>query len=162
MLVAMELHLFEEVAEALRGMVPVELGELRFRAHRYGIKVWFGPDKPEREHYEAQVIKPDDVDGARSLALEVGFHAEYPGVADNDKVIDQLRRHEDRWRARLGDEAVVGPFLGRAAVWRRVSETWPDPDLGDGDLAIEVAIRLADYVTALEPVRRDRVESGSG
>ena len=48
-----------------------------------------------------------------------------------------------------------GPFLGRPDVWRRVSETWPDPDLGGEDLGIEVAVRLADYITALEPVRRD-------
>jgi hypothetical protein len=56
----------------------------------------------------------------------------------------------------IGDEAVVGPFLGRPDVWRRVSETWPDPDLSDGDLALELAGRLTEYVTALEPVRRDR------
>jgi hypothetical protein len=35
-----------------------------------------------------------------------------------------------------------------------VSETWPDPDLGDPELGTEVALRLADYVLALEPVRR--------
>jgi hypothetical protein len=156
MLGRVQLHLFEEVAETLRGTVPVDLGEPRFRSHRDGLKVWFGPDKPEREHYEAQLIKAAYVDGAGSVGLEVGFHAEYPDVADNDKVIDHLLRHEERWRKRLGDDAVVGPFLGRADVWRRVSEAWPDPDLGDGDLAIEIALRLADYVTALEPIRRSR------
>ena len=50
-------------------------------------------------------------------------------------------------------EAVVGPFLGRAKSWQRVSETWPDPDLGDPELAIEVAAQLADYISALEPAR---------
>ena len=156
MLVLMELHLFEEVAVAVRGMVPPDLGELRYRAHRQGIKIWFGSDRPEREHYEAQVIKAKYVEGAGSLGLEVGFHAEHPVVADNDKVIDHLLRHEDRWRKRLGAEAIVGPFLGRAEVWRRVSEAWPDPDLGDGDLAIEIAVRLSDYVDAIESVRRER------
>lgn len=156
MLGLVQLHLFEEVAEALRGAVPVELGEPRFRSHRNGLKVWFGSERPEREHYEAQVINAKYVDGATSLALEVGFHAEHPDVADNDKVVDYLLRHEDRWRKQLGDEAVVGAFLGRADVWRRVSEAWPDPDLGDGDLAIEIAMRLADYVAAIEPVRRNR------
>ncbi len=53
----------------------------------------------------------------------------------------------------MGDAAVVGPFLGRAKSWRRVSETWADPDLGDPELAIELAASLADYITALEPAR---------
>jgi hypothetical protein len=35
-----------------------------------------------------------------------------------------------------------------------VSETWPDPDLGADDLAVDLGLRLADYVRALEPVRR--------
>jgi len=156
MLVAVELSLFDEVAEALRGMVPADLGEPRCRAHRYGVKLWFGGDKPDREHYEAQVIKPDGVEGASTLALEVGFHAEHPDVADNDKVLDHLLRHDKRWRHLLGDDAVAGPFLGRIDSWRRVSETWPDPDLSDGDLAIDVAVRLIDYVTAIEPIRRTR------
>jgi len=151
-----ELSLFEEVADALRGMVPPELREFRHRARRHGIKVWFGPERPLREHYEAQVIAADDVDDATVLALEVGFHTEYPQVADNEDVIAHLLRCEDRWRSVIGDEAVAGPFLGRPDVWRRVSETWPDPDLGDPDLAVELAARLTDYITALEPVRRDR------
>ena len=150
----MELSLFDQVAEALRGIVPRELGPLRQRPRRYGIKVWFGTEPPPREHYEAQVISPDAVDDATVLALEIGFHAEHPNVADNDAVLARLLRDERRWRRVLGKEAMAGPFLGRPDVWRRVSETWPDPDLGGEDLGIEVAVRLADYVTALEPVRR--------
>lgn len=156
MLVGVELHLFEEVAVAVRGMVPPDLGELRYRAHRQGIKIWFGSDRPEREHYEAQLIKAKYVEGAASLGLEVGFHAEHPAVADNVKVIDHLLRQEDRWRKLLGADAVVGPFLGRADVWRRVSEVWPDPDIEAGDLAIEIAVRLSDYVDAIESLRRER------
>jgi hypothetical protein len=41
-----ELSLFEEVADALRGMVPAELGEFRHRARRYSINVWFGLERP--------------------------------------------------------------------------------------------------------------------
>lgn len=152
----MDLSLFDEVAYALRGMAPPELGELHHRAHRYGIKVWFGPEAPPREHYEAQVIGPDGDKRAKVLALEVGFHAEYPKVADNEAVIAHLRATEKRWRRVIGKEAVVGPFLGRPDVWRRVSETWPDPDLSDGELVVELAARLTDYVTALEPALRAR------
>ena len=152
----MELDLFDEVGEVLRGIVPQELGVLRQRAHRSGIKAWFGPEKPTREHYEAQMIRPDDVVGAQRFAIEVGFHAEHPQAAANDRVIALLLRHEKRWRRVLGVEATVGPFLGRADVWRRVSETWPDPDLDDPDVAVDLATRLADYMAALEPLRRGR------
>jgi hypothetical protein len=70
-------------------------------------------------------------------------------------VLDRLVDQEAEWRPVIG-EAVAGPFLGRAKNWRRVSETWPDPDLGDPELAIEVAAQLADYITVLEPVRAAR------
>ena len=90
------------------------------------------------------------------LALEVGFHSEYAKTADNDAVIAHLRASEKRWRRVIGRAAVAGPFLGRPDVWRRVSETWPDPDLGDAELVVEVAARLTDYVTAFEPLLRDR------
>lgn len=152
----MELLLFEEVAEALRGLLPPELGTPRQRARRYGIKVWFGPSAPEREHYEAQVIGAAHVPDATTLALEIGFHTEHPRVADNDAVMAHLLAHEATWRAEIGEEAVAAPFLGRADDWRRISELWPDPDLSDPSLGFDIAVRLVDYITGLEPVRRSR------
>jgi hypothetical protein len=55
----------------------------------------------------------------------------------------------------MGDEPEAGTFIG-ADRWQRISETWepPDPDDVDVDAAIEIAARLADYVTVLEPLRR--------
>ena len=147
---------FEEVGEALRGLAPPDLGTYRHRAHRYGVKVWFGGATPPREHYEAQVVGADADRRAKFLAIEVGFHAEHPKVEENEAVIAHLLAHEKRWRRLVGREAQVGDFLGRADRWRRVSETWPDPDLSDGELVIELATRLTDYITALEPVRRQR------
>jgi hypothetical protein len=152
----MEQSLFDEVADALRGMVPEDLGPVWHRAHRYGIKVWFGSETPSREHYEAQVISPDAVRDAKVLALEIGFHTEHPKLADNEQVIARLLSNERKWRKIVGRDAEVGPFLGRADVWRRVSETWPDPDLSDVELPVELAARLVDYVTALEPARRTK------
>jgi hypothetical protein len=151
-----EQSVFDEVSDALRGMVPPALGPFRQRVHRYGIKIWFGSETPPREHYEAQVIGADHVEDANVLAVEVGFHSEYPRTAENDAVLAHLLACEARWRAVVGDEAIAGPFLGRPDDWRRVSETWPDPDLGDVELAVELAARLVDYVTALEPVRKER------
>ena len=150
---SLDLSLFDAVAAVLRGSLPPSLGELRCQPRRYGLKVWFGPEAPPREHYEAQVIGPSGVDGATVLALEVGFHAEHSKEADNAAVLDGLLRSEKKWRRVVGPAAVAGPFLGRAEHWRRISETWPDPDLSDPDLAIELAARLGDYVTALEPLR---------
>lgn len=149
----MEPELFEEVGDAVRGLAPPELGMLHLRAHRYGIKVWFGTEKPSREHYEAQVVGARDVPGARTLALEVGYHAEYPKEADNDAAVARLLGHERTWRKEIGKEAEVGPFLGRATHWRRISELWIDPDLGEPGIAFEIASRLVDYTVALEPLR---------
>jgi hypothetical protein len=147
---------FGDVADALRGLVRDELGPLRCTHHRYGIKVWFGPARPPREHYEAQIVGPQHAPQASVVALEVGFHSEHPDEADNEAVISGLRGSEAVWRAELGDEAVIGPFLGRARNWRRVSEVWPDPDLADPEIVFELAARLTDYVTALEPRRPSR------
>jgi hypothetical protein len=153
----LELSLFDEVADALRGAVPPTVGPdpFRCRPRRWGIKVWFGPETPGREHYEAQVIGPHGVEGATVLALEVGFHAEHAKAADNEAVIARLMEGESKWRRTLGPEPVVGEFIGSegGGAWRRISEAWPDPDLGAPDLAIELADRLADYLTALEPLR---------
>jgi len=149
-----DLLLFEEVGDALRGLIPAELGVQHQRVRRYGIKVWFDAVNPPREHYEAQVIGASGVEGATMLAIEVGFHAEHPNPANNEAVLAKLAGQERRWRKPLGPEAVAGGFLGRPDDWCRVSETWPDPDLSDPGLGIELAARLTDYVLALEPALR--------
>ena len=148
------MELFEEVCEALRGLVPPELGTLRHKTHRYGTKIWFGPETPPKEHYEAQVVGARDVPEAEVLAIEVGFHSEYPKPAENDEVLAALLAVEGEWRPDLGDEAVADVFIGRAEHWRRISETWPDPNLDDPELGTELAMRLLDYIEALEPRRR--------
>lgn len=146
--------MFAEVGEALRGLLPPELGDLQLKAHRYGLKAWFGsPAKATREHYEAQVIGARHVPEATVLAIEVGFHAEHPDPALNSEVLARLSSSERTWRKVLGPEPTPGPFIDDRHGWRRLSETWPDPDLDDPDLAIELATRLTDYVLTLEPLR---------
>ncbi len=147
----LETHLFEQVAEAVRSLMPDAGTELRLRAHRRGVKAWFGPEKPPREHYEAQVMPRRYVDGSDGMALEVGFHAEHKESAANEQVIKRLVADEAVWRISLGDEAEVGVFFG-AANWRRVSEAWIEPDLEDPELVFEMAARLVDYLSAIEPV----------
>lgn len=152
----MEPSLFDDVGDAVRGLVPPELGDVRLRAHRYGIKVWFRTEKATREHYEAQVVGARDVPAARTIALEVGFHSEHPKEAENEAVISALVAREKQWRREIGREPEVAVFLGRADHWRRISETWLDPNLGEPGLAFEIASRLVDYISALEPLVRER------
>lgn len=146
---------FDDAADVVQGLVPSELGDIHLRARRYGLKVWFNASEVPREHYEAQIIGAGQVAEARTLAIEIGFHAEHRRVADNDAVIERLMRRERRWRRVIGSEAVVGGFLGRADDWRRISETWPDPDLSEPELALEIGTRLTDYITALQPLLGD-------
>ena len=149
---------FEEVAVVLPSLVPLELGPVRQQPRRWGIKVWFGASaaeaKPPRVHYEAQVIGAADAPGAKVLAIEVGWHTEQTKEADNDALLAKVLAKEKAWRKVVGREAVCGDFLGGATRWRRISECWNDPNLGDPELAFELAARLTDYVTGLEPVVR--------
>jgi hypothetical protein len=155
-------ELFEVVADAVGGMVPAELGPVHHRWHRYGVKVWFGPETPTREHYEAQVVGAKLVDEAEVLAVEIGFHAENPKPAENTAALAVLLAAERTWRRELGDAPVAGAFLGTRDDWCRVSETWADPDLSDQELGVELAARLTDYVVALEPIRRKSGRSADG
>lgn len=141
----------------LPSLVPLELGRVHQQPRQWGIKVWFGDtpaDKPARVHYEAQVIGAADVPGAKILAIEVGWHAEQSKEADNDALLAKVLAKEKAWRKVIGTEPVCGDFLGGAVRWRRVSECWNDPDLGDPELPFELAARLTDYVTGIEPVLR--------
>ena len=88
-----------------------------------------------------------------SLALEIGFHSENPKAEDNDASPRSRCSGVNAGGARRsGPEPVGGPFLGRDS-WRRLSETWLDPDLSDPDLPVEVGTRLYEYIAALEPLR---------
>ncbi len=142
-----ERSLFEWVLDAYEGFAHDVDGELRSSSHRRGLKVWY--DDAKKEHYEAQLIRTADGD----VALEIGFHAEYPKVEQNDAVLARLVDRERSWRKALGDEPEAGEFIG-ADRWRRISEVWEAPDPDDPDAAIEIAARLADYALALEPLRR--------
>ncbi len=122
--------MFDQVADAVRGLVPPELGSFHAQARRWGLKAWFDAAECPRVHYEAQVISAKHVASAKHLAVEIGFHAEHPKGPANEEVVAPLRAAEPTWRSELGPEAVLGPFLGNRT--------------------------LAAYVIALEPLRTDR------
>ncbi len=146
----MDLGVFDEVAELVLAMAP---GDVHVRAHRRGVKVWFDSEAVPKEHYEAQLLSRRYVDGTDGMALEIGFHAEHKTESENNAVIDRVLASEAEWRPELGDEATAATFFG-ADNWRRVSETWIEPDLDDPEITFEVASRLVDYVTVIEPARR--------
>lgn len=148
----MDIPLFDQVADLVRAMTPAELGQLQIKSHRRGLKAWMGPTKPPREHYEAQLLARHHVDGVDGMAIEIGFHAENSDKTLNEKAIAQVLKTEKKWRKVLGKEAEVGIFFG-ASNWTRISEAWLEPDLEDPELVFEIATRLVDYLTAIEPVR---------
>lgn len=146
----MDQGFFTHVLDAFEGFIADEHGPVRSATHGRGLKVWFGAadGRSAREHYEAQLIRLDG-----TTACEIGFHAEHREPARNDRVLTALLADEGAWREALGPEAEPGAFLGMDG-WTRISEVWAPPDPDDPDASIEVAARLADYVDALEPIRR--------
>ncbi|MGI9604177.1 MAG: hypothetical protein ACR2QE_20025 [Acidimicrobiales bacterium] len=144
--------MFDQVADAVSSLISPDYEDFQHKAHRYGVKVWFGPKKPTRAHYESQFINRRLVDGTEGWAIETGFHTEHPKPDDNDAVVAALTAGEKKWRKRLGPEAELGPFYGRPDDWYRLSEAWIEPD--DPDLVFELASRLTDYIETLEPILR--------
>jgi len=86
------------------------------------------------------------------MAVEIGFHAEHKDQAKNVAVIDRLTKSQKQWRKELGKHPEIATFYG-ADNWRRVSEPWIEPDLEDPEIAFEIASRLVDYVSVIEPAR---------
>lgn len=144
---------FEDVADALRGMLPRQHRDFRAQIWSRNLKVWF--DVPA-EHYEVQQIgrAPLKAAGINAAAgLEIGFHAEHPAPARNDEVLARLGT---AWRRTLGADATAGPFIGRREIavrWRRLSEIWTGGDLESTEAAVEAADRLALYIRTIEPLR---------
>jgi len=127
----LDLSLFDEVGDARRGMAPPELGELQL---------------PRASLRDKGLVRNR---GAAARALRSA------GCGRQRSQAGEGARARGGLSQRVPE---VGGFLGRADVWRRVSETWPDPDLSERELGEELAARLLDYVTAIAPVRRTRHE----
>ena len=143
---------YDAVADALTGFLPPSLRNFEWYRTNHNLKLWYGENG--REHYEVQIFKK-----GKDVVLEVGFHAEHKDASANDEAVARLAGAEKTWRKKLGADPEVGSFIGRQTAWRRISEIWGDgstsqtPDLGDPELAIDAAMRLATYITTFEPLR---------
>lgn len=141
---------FEDVRDALARFLPRELRSVSSRVSSRNLKIWYGD--LDREHYEVQAI------GRARPRLEVGWHAEHRSSEKNDLALAKLVAAEKTWRRALGREVKCGTFVGEpGGSWRRVSEVWDGPNLWGPEAAIEAAARLAEYMHALEPIRRTPV-----
>jgi hypothetical protein len=138
----MKRNFFDDVHDTVEGALADSRTTLNVKTHERGCKVWFGDET--KEHYEAQLVR---VGG--DIVLEVGFHCEHRDRATNLQTIKRLTT-ATTWRDELGDEPVSGDFIGNK-TWQRISEVWAFDD--DPDLAIDVGLRLAEYVVVIEALR---------
>lgn len=136
-------NFFDDVHDTLEGALIGSDAALNVKTHERGSKVWFGDEA--KEHYEAQLVR---VGG--DIVLEVGFHCEHRERATNLAAISRLTA-TSTWRDELGDEPVAGDFIGNK-TWQRISEVWPFDD--EPNLAIDVGLRLAEYIVAIEALRQ--------
>ena len=142
---------YDAVGDALSNFLPPSLRDFEWYRSSHNIKLWYGPEG--REHYEVQLIKYD-----KRIGLEIGWHAEHKEAELNDAALDKLLSAEKKWRTKLGKDPEAGKFIGyQAKNWRRLSEFWDGAEGGDDpELAVDAAQRLAEYITALEPLRAKR------
>ena len=140
---------YDDVVDALTTFLPPTLRNFEWYRTSHNLKLWFGPE--QREHYEVQVFKK-----GRDVVLEIGFHAEHSEPSRNEDAIATLLKAEKQWRKDLGGTPEAGRFIGRQTTWRRLSEVWSNGshELGDPELAVDAAERLATYIRTLEPLRQ--------
>ena len=151
----MELGTFDVVGEAVRALVPAELGPVHQRSHRYGIKVWFGADKPPR----AALRGAGGGREARCGGQGAGHRGRVPRGAPAPRgqrrgrraCCSGARRRGARCSATMSRPVRSSGDRRTGGACRRRG---PIPDLGDPELAMEVATRLVDYVVAFEPLLR--------
>ena len=128
---------YAEVAEELPTMLPKDLRD--YQTQRMGgvFKVFYDD---RRQHFELWF---------RDGGLEVAFHLE-GRPEDDEAVLRVLERRLQAIRKQLGGDVRLEPF-GRD--WTHLYEHWRGASR-QPELASEAAERLAEFVRAIEPLRR--------
>ncbi len=131
------------VRPLVRERVPTELREFQWESYSFQSKLWYGN---KALHYE---IWPREKLGT----IEIGLHFEADPLT-NARLLAAFRANEKAVRRKLVDARIEEWDRGWARVWEPLRHRKPD-----AQLAIELAERIAGYVTALEPILRRELPS---
>ena len=131
------------VRPLVRERVPAELREFQWESYSFQSKLWYGN---KGLHYE---IWPREKLGT----IEIGLHFEADPLT-NARLLAAFRANAKAVRRKLVDAQVEEWDRGWARVWQPLPYRKPD-----AQLAIELAERIAAYVTTLEPILRRELPS---
>lgn len=128
---------FHDVADALRPLLPTELGEVHIRNSFNLLKVYFGH---HRLHYEVWA-------NARDRHIEVGLHFE-DGPESTEHLLRFFDRHIVEIKHELGPEIELERWT---RSWGHLYLHLPYQPLTE-ELARQIATRLAHLIVTLQPL----------
>jgi len=131
------------VRPLVRQRVPTELREFQWESYSFQSKLWYGN---KALHYE---IWPREKLGT----IEIGLHFEADPLT-NARLLAAFTANAKAVRRKLADARIEEWDRGWARIWEPVPHRKPD-----AQLAVELAERIAGYVTALEPILRRELPS---
>ena len=131
------------VRPLVRQRVPTELREFQWESYSFQSKLWYGN---KALHYE---IWPREKLGT----IEIGLHFEADPLT-NARLLAAFTANAKAVRRKLVDARIEEWDRGWARIWEPVPHRKPD-----AQLAVELAERIAGYVTALEPILRRELPS---
>jgi len=131
------------VRPLVRERVPAELREFQWESYSFQSKLWYGN---KALHYE---IWPREKLGT----IEIGLHFEADPLT-NARLLAAFTANAKAVRRKLVDARIEEWDRGWARVWEPLPHRKPD-----AQLAVELAERIAGYVTALEPLLRRELPS---
>jgi len=131
------------VRPLVRERVPAELRDFQWESYSFQSKLWYGN---KALHYE---IWPREKLGT----IEIGLHFEADPLT-NARLLAAFRANAKAVRRALVDARLEEWDRGWARVWEPLPHRKPD-----ALLAVELAERIASYVSALEPILRRELPS---
>jgi hypothetical protein len=126
------------VGPLVHDSVPAELQDFHWNAVSFQAKLWYGN---KDLHYEIWSRE-------RLGTIEIGLHFEADPLT-NARLLAAFAANAKAVRRALAGARIEGWDRGWARVWEPLPHRRPDQQL-----AIELAQRIAGYVTALEPILR--------
>jgi hypothetical protein len=131
------------VRTLVRERVPAELREFQWESYSFQSKLWYGN---KALHYE---VWPREKLGT----IEIGLHFEADPLT-NARLLAAFRANAKTVRRALTGARIEEWDRGWARVWEPLPHRKPD-----ALLAVELAERIAAYVSALEPILRRELPS---